>query len=118
MAFLDLNAGDEIGVCVVTRHGKHDCTVAKVAEINIYGHTILEDGQAFDNSGKARAKTGHSLIAPKELRDYLENVKAKQLRNALGQQLQMTLAACFKEKNFEPTDEQKKRLLELLDSIK
>ena len=96
MAYLNLNAGDEVGVARRTRYGLSSAAFGRVVKINGHGHIWVDTGKdllvKFDKHGHSYKNLyGPSLVDAAQLRAELAHEAERKERARLARELEAEL---------------------------
>lgn len=96
MAYLNLNAGDEVGIARHGRYGFVSATFGHVVKINGHGHIYVDTGKGdyvrFDKRGNAYKNSyGPGLVDAAKLREQLTAEQVRKDRSRVAREMEQAL---------------------------
>ena len=96
MTYMNLNAGDEVGIARHNRYGFASATFGHVVKINGHGHIYVDTGKGdyvrFDKRGNAyKNNWGPSLVDAAKLREQLAAEQVRKDRSRVAREMEQAL---------------------------
>jgi glycine/D-amino acid oxidase-like deaminating enzyme len=96
MTYLNLNAGDEVGIARRSRYGLASAAFGRVVKINGHGHIYVDLGKGdyvrFDKNGNAYKNSyGPSLVDADKLRKEIAQEERRKDRARVAREMEQAL---------------------------